>query len=398
MTASIDPLSLVLILGSAQCLFLALVFWRADRGNRKADRLLAVFFLVLPLANLNGVLYRAELYTKLPFLIGLEPAARLFMGPVFYLYVEALVDSSRRLRRDMAIGLGGALLLSTLCVSFILKDPVYKMLFVQVWLWNGGYTAGEYFGTFWYELVIELQVWIYLILIWNKVLRYEALIRDAYSSIDSITLAWIRKVIIAFALALAASTGSYVLFTFGIKFRYVYLLSPLAAVFSAYYISYKAFHQPDVFLIKKPVLSEDVQGPSRRKYEKSGVSDDESSLLLERLERTMRARRPYIDSELTLSKLSTLLSTSNHRLSQLLNQRLQTCFYDYINRYRVEEVKRCLADRESSDSSILDIALECGFNSKSTFNKIFKQHTSLSPTQYRERAAKVARPPLTCGG
>jgi AraC-like DNA-binding protein len=394
MTSSIDPLSLVLILGSSQCLFLALAFWRADRGNRKANRLLAVFCLVLPLATMNGILYRTELYTKLPFLIGLEPAARLLMGPVFYLYVEALVDSSRRLARDMARHLGGALLLSFLCVSFILKDSVYKMLFVQVWLWNGGYTAGEYFGTFWYELVIELQVWIYLILIWNKVLRYEALIRDAYSSIDSITLAWIRQVIIAFALALAASTGSYILFFFGIKFRYVYLFSPLAAVFSAYYMSYKAFHQPDVFLLKKPVLSEDKSEPLPRKYEKSGISDDESSLLLTRLERVMRGTRPYIDSELTLSKLSSLLSTSNHRLSQLLNQRLRTSFYDYINLYRVEEVKRCLADRESAGSSILDIAFECGFNSKSTFNKIFKRHTSLSPTQYRERAGKAARQPL----
>jgi AraC-like DNA-binding protein len=392
MTASIDPLSLVLILGSAQCLFLALVFWRADRGNRKANRLLAAFFLLLPLATMNGILYRAELYTRLPFLIGLEPAARLFMGPVFYLYVEVLVDSSRRLRRDLPLCVGGAVLLSLLCVSFILKDPVYKMLFVQVWLWNGGYTAGEYFGTFWYELVIELQVWAFLILIWRKVLRYEALIRDAFSSIDSITISWIRKVIIAFALALAASTGSYVLFAFGIKFRYVYLFSPLAAVFSAYYISYKAFHQPDVFLLRKPVLSEDGPGRSRGKYEKSGISEEEGALLLERLKRVMRERRPYIDSELTLSKLSSLLSTSNHRLSQLLNQGLRTSFYDYINRYRIEEVKRRLADRGSPGPCILDIALECGFNSKSTFNKIFKQHTSLSPSQFRDRVSPSPRP------
>ena len=128
------------------------------------------------------------------------------------------------------------------------------MLFVEVWLRNGNYTAAEYFDRFWYEIAFELQLWIYLGVIWFKVRRYEIMIRDTYSSIDSITLSWMRNVIIAFALALAAGTVSYVLFFLVITYRLMYLFAPLAAVFSAYYISYKAFHEPDVFLVAKPVL------------------------------------------------------------------------------------------------------------------------------------------------
>jgi hypothetical protein len=111
MAASIDPLSLVLILGSVQSLFLAVVFWRADRGNRRANRLLALFFIVLPLATLNGILYRTGLYMSLPLLIGLEPVARLFLGPVFYLYLRALLEPGTWASRGLPVHLGGALVL-----------------------------------------------------------------------------------------------------------------------------------------------------------------------------------------------------------------------------------------------------------------------------------------------
>jgi len=384
MEAHIDLVSLVLILGSAQCLFLAVVFWRADRGNRRANRILALFFLVLPLATMNGVLYRTGLYRSAPFLIGLEPAFRLLMGPVLFLYVESLVNPSVPLRTSLPRHVGGAVVLMPLCLPFYLADPVFKMLFVEVWLRNGNYTAAEYFGRFWYEIAFELQLWSYLGAIWLKVRRYEAMIRDTYSSIDSLTISWMRKVLVAFALALAAGTVSYVLFFLVITFRLMYLFSPLAAVFSAYYISYKAFHEPDVFLVAKPALQPASLGELRRKYEKSAISEEDGELLLERLDRTVRSKRPYADPDLTLPKLAALLPASPHHLSQLLNQRLGTSFYDYVNRLRVEDVKRCLADPRCSEHSVLDIAFECGFNSKSAFNRIFKQHTSLSPTQFRQ--------------
>jgi AraC-like DNA-binding protein len=387
MQASVDSLSLILILGSAQCLFLALVFWRADRGNRRANHILSLFFLVLPFATMNGILYRTGLYRSAPLLIGLEPVFRLLMGPVLFMYVQTLVSPSVAMRKSLPLHLGGALLLMPLCLPFYLEDRVFKMLFVEVWLHNGNYTATEYFGRFWYEIAFELQLWIYLSVIWFKVRRYETMIRDTYSSIDSITLSWLWKVLVAFALALAGGTVSYLLFFLFLKFRLMYLFAPLAAVFSAYYISYKAFHEPDVFLLAKPALHAEPQGKLKRKYEKSGISEEDGDLLLERLDRAARSKRPYTDPDLTLSKLAALLHASPHHLSQLLNQRLGTSFYDYVNRLRVEDVKLCLVDPRRFEESVLDIALECGFNSKSAFNRIFKQHTALSPTQFRQRAA-----------
>lgn len=98
----------------------------------------------------------------------------------------------------------------------------------------------------------------------------------------------------------------------------------------------------------------------------------------------METERPYLDEELSLQKLSLLVNISTHRLSEVINQDLNTNFYRLINAYRVEEVKRKLKNPEFDKYSILGIAFESGFNSKSTFNKIFKEETGMTPSAFKK--------------
>jgi AraC-like DNA-binding protein len=77
---------------------------------------------------------------------------------------------------------------------------------------------------------------------------------------------------------------------------------------------------------------------------------------------------------------------SSRHLSQLLNERLGMSFFDYVNRLRVDEVKRLLSEPKLADRSILDLAFEAGFSSKSSFNSIFKRFTGQSPTAYRRQS------------
>jgi len=98
----------------------------------------------------------------------------------------------------------------------------------------------------------------------------------------------------------------------------------------------------------------------------------------------MESERLYTDCELSLQKVSERLSIPPHHLSQIINERLNQSFSDFINFYRVEEVKKNLLDPSKKHYSILALAENSGFNSKSSFNSVFKKHTNGTPSEFRE--------------
>jgi AraC-like DNA-binding protein len=98
----------------------------------------------------------------------------------------------------------------------------------------------------------------------------------------------------------------------------------------------------------------------------------------------MIEKKPFLDSELTLSSLAKDLNMSRSQLSQLINDGIGENFYDFVNKYRVEEVKSLMTDPAMKNFNLLGIALEAGFKSKSTFNLIFKRFTGLTPTEYKK--------------
>jgi AraC-like DNA-binding protein len=97
----------------------------------------------------------------------------------------------------------------------------------------------------------------------------------------------------------------------------------------------------------------------------------------------MDSERPWQDSELTLADLATRLSTTPHKLSEVLNAQVGQTFYDFVNGYRVREVQRRILAGEAERLTILSLALDAGFASKSTFNLVFKKHTGQTPSDFQ---------------
>jgi AraC-like DNA-binding protein len=123
-------------------------------------------------------------------------------------------------------------------------------------------------------------------------------------------------------------------------------------------------------------------GAAKRKYAKSGLSEAEAARIHAELKKLMATRKLYTEPELTLSDLSTHLDIPPNYLSQILNEREGKNFYDYINTLRIEEFKRLVSLPENKKFTILSLAFECGFNSKSSFNRYFKKVTGLPPSEY----------------
>ncbi len=97
----------------------------------------------------------------------------------------------------------------------------------------------------------------------------------------------------------------------------------------------------------------------------------------------MNEEKPYLDSELTIVTVSEKLGIPRHYLTQVINEHLNKNFFVYINEYRVNEAKQKMSDETYRDHTILRIAYDSGFNSKSGFNIIFKKHTGFTPTEFR---------------
>jgi AraC-like DNA-binding protein len=192
-------------------------------------------------------------------------------------------------------------------------------------------------------------------------------------------------------------------------------LTPLAVAVLVYALGYLGLRQPEIFhhdrerLAREPAAAgEDGDAstppptPTVRfepppaaaisaattqasGYEKSGLTQTQAEGYLERLIRLMEEKQPFRRSELTLQELAAELRITSHNLSQVINTQLGKNFHDFVNGYRVEEVKRRLRDPGSGHLTILTIAFDAGFNTKSTFNAFFRKHTGLTPSQYRAR-------------
>lgn len=119
-----------------------------------------------------------------------------------------------------------------------------------------------------------------------------------------------------------------------------------------------------------------------RKYAKSGLDALATEQLLTRLLHYMEQERPYLQPELTIYALAEALGTNRHHLSQVINERLHSSFFDFINGYRVKAVQALMVEPAAGTLSIMGMAYDCGFNSKATFNTSFKKYTGMTPSAY----------------
>ena len=205
-------------------------------------------------------------------------------------------------------------------------------------------------------------------------------------SSDKITLQWLLGISITFY------AGYVVMFIFGgidiivgfmpfdpyeLSFISLTLLSFLFGVFG--------FHQPGIFeevvRPQDPIELLEIE-PDNKKYQRSGLRQKDVSDLVNKIRKYMVIEKPYLDRELTIYDLSDQLKISRHILSEVINEHMGMNFYSLVNEYRVNEVKERMKSDEFRNLTILAIAYDSGFNSKSSFNTIFKEKTGQTPSEY----------------
>ncbi|HEC43676.1 MAG TPA: AraC family transcriptional regulator [Bacteroides sp.] len=217
----------------------------------------------------------------------------------------------------------------------------------------------------------------------------------SYTS-GKITLSWLLVISISFYVTYVGVFifGAYVIFakdpTYDPK-----LPSYFGLTFFAFAFSFYGFKQPGIFneilaprhpavdpvTLKKTPLPEVEIEP---KYERSGLKEKDAKEYMDQLLKHMQEKKPYLDVDLTINEISSELNIPRHYLTQVINGLMGKNFYTFINEYRIEEVKKLLVDDDFTKYTLTSIAFEAGFNSKSSFNSVFKSSTGMTPTQFKE--------------
>ncbi len=145
-----------------------------------------------------------------------------------------------------------------------------------------------------------------------------------------------------------------------------------------YYLSFSILYEPGLFLV--------IRTRSRFfKYRKSTLPPEQSIVLQDQLLQLLEKEKPFLDHKLSLPELAQKLRISPNLLSQLINERLGKSFHGLLNEYRLREVKSKLRDSHEDKKTLLALAFEAGFQSKASFNRIFKQSEGLTPSEYKRK-------------
>lgn len=228
---------------------------------------------------------------------------------------------------------------------------------------------------------------LYIILCFSALKKYQKLLPEYYSALEKISLNWLKYIFVSLIVLFVIV---FCVITFSSRLKSLSLSGTfkiVAALQSVYLFSIIFFSLRQRLIFSPNVVLVPVQNKRQKAHtlNSGDLSDDISRKLLE----FMISKQPYLDEDLSLLKLSQQLEVSTHQLSQVINQNLNTNFYQLVNSYRVEEVKKKLKDPQFSKWSILGIAFESGFNSKSTFNKIFKEETGMTPSEYKKSGSSA---------
>jgi AraC-like DNA-binding protein len=367
----------ILYIGFTQSLFAALMI-ATKRNPQVADRILAAWLFLIAIemgfALVNENIIRLYEFVFIPFTY----------GPLLYFYIRFLTNEEVKFHWTNWLHFIPFLLVFASAIVFRGK-PVIRL--DDFWSTDPFLSFRLIYGTSFF-----ISVTTYSVIAFVLISRHQKNIQNLFSyTSERITLSWLKFVAISFYVTyiLVFILGVFVIFNkeslpYNPTFVSYFGLTLFAFAFSVY-----GFKQPGIFhelyarsrTGRREVIEEKK---AESKYERSGLKKEDAEEYRKRLLRYMKDKKPYLDGDLTIQDISEQLDIPRHHLTQVINETLYKNFYTFINEYRVEEVKKMLTDPEYQKYTLTSIAFEAGFNSKSSFNSVFKDLVGKTPTQFRE--------------
>ncbi len=356
-------LALYLLVVFAPLLFFIILFFKKNKEFH--DKVLIAWVAVSAVNSFIEFVKIANPTSSIPFLLDLNKTLLLSNIFFFYWYCKNLFKSGFKWDPKLVWPLLPLLLWTIACFTnwlaqglFLKKESGYSSLTLQY---------GESF--IWVEASFVLGILLVGLLFWLKI---REIAKFDENGVQFKNIGNLKRIIIAIVVVYAiTAVWEFGLSDFlrgtrqGVLWTIVFLATVDLLLVSLGFFLYK---QKNLYKKRKGTTS----------------TNQVLDIMFQKIEKLMMVEKPYLNSDLTISKLAVLLGETPQKVSKAIKVNTDYTFYAFINRYRVEEAKNLLKDPNYNSYSIVSIGLESGFNSKATFNRVFKNETGMTPSNYSE--------------
>jgi AraC-like DNA-binding protein len=373
-------MDIILISGSILSFLLAVFLLVKKKEKLVSDKVLALWLFVFSLDFLRS--YMLFFKGKM-FLLGFGYALPLLYSPLLYFYISLVIGNKKRFDLRFLWHLIPFVLANIYMFFYIYtQSPEWRIAFFED---TSFVSRPLLFNLILFIVAIVYPV--YVILIYGLLKKHLKNIKRVYSCRDQIDLYWVNYLLISVSVLWIISLYSKFISGYFNSLHYsnatmtVYFFELIIIMI----IGYFGFKQGMIFFGSSSGESSNVDP---EKYKTSGLRSEDAKAFLPILLEYMESKKPFLNNRLTISELAGQLEIPTNHLSQIINEQVGKNFFEFVNQYRVEEVKQRILENHERKFTLLAIAFDSGFNSKSSFNSIFKKQTGLTPKEYMKR--KVA--------
>ncbi len=356
----------ILLFISCLGLLWSVLLFTHKRGQRKANRFLGLLMLILSLRIMMRGAYSEPLRDYFIFLLFLSNGFAFWIGPSVLSHVQEMMGKDVS-SRFITIHYSAGLITSIVCVmAFFFRDELVSMEI----------TAAIRLGFMAFLTIQILHMLCYIVYTRKLVLQFEANLGNYYSSTTKISLIWIKQLtiitglfgLIVLTMQILIISGGYYKLNNNADFLYLLLVAGIVLT-----LVIKSWRRPEIY------STIEVGGDQ---YKDRELPQADKEKLLVSLEKLIKEEKVYTTPELKLKDVADLLNIQPYVLSQFLNTEYRKNFFRFINDLRIEEAEHKIKSGYLVKETIAGLAYEVGFNSKSTFNRAFKNKNGLTPSQF----------------
>lgn len=359
------PITMTFTSGAAFLLGFLLLF-QGRKFNLEANRFLGLFMFTLALTILEVPLFYQNFNLRHPYLFEAIGLLRFLTSPFLYLSILFFTSLKRKFEVTALWHFLPFFIFCLFRLPFFITGKNIRF----------SYETGQ-IVFFILKIALPLQTIIYWLLSFVKLQKHIKNIKQFSSEIDQINLKWLTYFLL---ILLVIVTAWFNLVFFNLKALIPF--TPLLYLLSIFFLAYFSLQQKEIFNFNNDELRDLSSIKVYKTENPKRVSGNRLKELDAKLKTLIEEEKVYLENDLNLPRLAKRMEASSNETSFIINELYQDNFYNFINKYRIEEAKLLLLSKKYNKLSIVGIAYESGFNSKTTFNTTFKKYVGQSPTEF----------------